>query len=161
MAESALGQIASASTTSAVAMHGDFCFSNILYNARMRRIRTLDPRGYLSGKENSYFGDTRYDLAKLAHSVTGRYDEIISGRYDLESSSENLSIGFDQTTNALVIRDAWSGVSVGPHRGDDEDVKAIVVTLFLSMLPLHADRPDRQRAFVANAARLYAQLESS
>ena len=32
--------------------------------------------------------------------------------------------------------------------------------LILSMLPLHSDRPDRQRAFIANALRLYAKLEA-
>ena len=32
--------------------------------------------------------------------------------------------------------------------------------LFLSMLPLHADRPDRQQAFVANALRLWRELDA-
>jgi hypothetical protein len=39
------------------------------------------------------------------------------------------------------------------------EVRVVMVGLFLSMLPLHADRPDRQQAFVANALRLYAELE--
>jgi hypothetical protein len=34
-----------------------------------------------------------------------------------------------------------------------------VVLLFISMLPLHADRPERQTAFLANALRLYSQLD--
>jgi hypothetical protein len=29
------------------------------------------------------------------------------------------------------------------------------------MLPLHSDRPDRQRAFIANALRLYAELDAA
>ena len=37
---------------------------------------------------------------------------------------------------------------------------AIVVLLFLSMLPLHDDRPERQRAFLANALRLFRDLEA-
>jgi hypothetical protein len=37
----------------------------------------------------------------------------------------------------------------------DTEIIAIVVHLFLSMLPLHSDRPDRQRAFLANALRLF------
>ena len=40
-------------------------------------------------------------------------------------------------------------------------VKAITISLFLSMLPLHADRPDRQMAFIANALRLYARFEGA
>jgi hypothetical protein len=35
----------------------------------------------------------------------------------------------------------------------------VTIGLFLSMLPLHADRPDRQAAFIANALRLYAELD--
>jgi hypothetical protein len=45
-------------------------------------------------------------------------------------------------------------------RASGPEVRAITVGLFLSMLPLHADRPDRQRAFIANALRLYAGLET-
>ena len=32
--------------------------------------------------------------------------------------------------------------------------------LFLSAPPLHADRPDRQQAMVANALRLYLDLDA-
>jgi hypothetical protein len=42
--------------------------------------------------------------------------------------------------------------------GGGTDVRAVAVCLFLSMLPLHSDRPDRQRAFIANALRLYLGL---
>ena len=34
-----------------------------------------------------------------------------------------------------------------------------MITLFLSMLPLHADRPDRQQAFIGNALRLWTALD--
>ena len=36
----------------------------------------------------------------------------------------------------------------------------ISILLFLSMLPLHADRPDRQRAFLANALRLFQEFDA-
>lgn len=38
------------------------------------------------------------------------------------------------------------------------DVMPLTVLLFLSMLPLHADNPQRQLALLANALRLYADL---
>jgi len=38
-------------------------------------------------------------------------------------------------------------------------VRAVTVSLFLSMIPLHADKPERQKAFVANALRLFLELE--
>ena len=31
----------------------------------------------------------------------------------------------------------------------------LVILLFISMLPLHSDRPERQKAMLANALRLY------
>ena len=46
------------------------------------------------------------------------------------------------------------------ERGLSDAVRAVTCGLFLSMLPLHADRPDRQRAFIANALRLYRDLDA-
>jgi streptomycin 6-kinase len=57
--------------THATVLHGDFCFSNILYDFRMGRIKTIDPRGIDLNNELTIYGDTRYDLAKLSHSILG------------------------------------------------------------------------------------------
>jgi hypothetical protein len=38
------------------------------------------------------------------------------------------------------------------------ELYAMQIHLFISMLPLHADRPDRQLGFIGNAYRLYDQL---
>jgi hypothetical protein len=40
-------------------------------------------------------------------------------------------------------------------------VWAAMTSLFLSMPPLHADRPDRQGAFIANALRLHHELAAA
>ncbi|ECP3589223.1 hypothetical protein FZH48_26620, partial [Salmonella enterica] len=63
--------------------HGDFCFSNILYDFRSQRIKLIDPRGINFYNELSIWGDIRYDLAKLNHSVIGRYDLIIAEHFSL------------------------------------------------------------------------------
>ena len=39
-------------------LHGDFCFSNILYDFRAGKIKTIDPRGITPNGENSLYGDT-------------------------------------------------------------------------------------------------------
>ena len=36
-----------------------------------------------------------------------------------------------------------------------EEIMPLVILLFLSMLPMHADRPDRQEAMLLNAGRLF------
>jgi len=141
------------------AMHGDLCFSNLLYDSRNRRIKAIDPRG-LVDKTPTLFGDLRYDLAKLAHSVVGRYDQIIAGRYRLDRDGRDLSLAFEPTPCQPWLAQALGELEVDGVRGLSEPVMAVSASLFLSMLPLHADRPDRQQAFVANALRLWCELDA-
>jgi hypothetical protein len=61
--------------------HGDFCFSNILYDFRQARIKVVDPRGVDPRGRITAISDLRYDIAKLAHSIIGKYDLIISGNF--------------------------------------------------------------------------------
>lgn len=141
-------------------MHGDFCFSNILYNSRAARISVIDPRGYVKAGEPSLYGDTRYDLAKLSHSIAGYYDHILAGRYRLARHGQrDFSISFEENVNSRWLLSALEEIEVDGIRAGSLSVRAVTVALFLSMLPLHADRPDRQAAFIANALRLYADID--
>ena len=143
-------------------MHGDFCLSNILFNSRAGKIIVIDPRGYVNPNENTTFGDTRYDLAKLSHSIVGLYDHILAGRYALQRpDSHSFSLHFDARPDQDWLSDAFSEFCVDGIKAGSAEIGAITVCLFLSMLPLHADRPDRQQAFIANALRLYTSLERS
>ncbi|MBI1196841.1 MAG: capsular biosynthesis protein [Phenylobacterium sp.] len=140
-------------------MHGDLCFSNLLYDSRVRRVRALDPRG-LVGERPGIYGDLRYDLAKLAHSAVGRYDQIIAGRYEATEHDGDFTLAFEE-----IAAQPWLEAALGETTIDGEPalsptVRAAMTGLFLSMLPLHADRPDRQRAFVANALRLFRDLDA-
>jgi len=141
-------------------MHGDFCFSNILYDSRVRRIKALDPRG-LVGDRPTIFGDTRYDLAKLAHSVVGRYDQIIAGRSVVRASGDDFEIDFEDIAAQGWLQQALGDLRIAGLGGLDAPVAATMISLFLSMPPLHAERPDRQQAFVANALRLWRTLEAA
>jgi hypothetical protein len=142
-------------------MHGDFCFSNILYDSRIQRVHVIDPRGCIHPGKNTIFGDLRYDLAKLAHSIVGRYDQIIAGRYRLDGvAGRRYEIRFEQAPHHAWLEDAFNKIRVDGVEAGGREIRAVMIALFLSMLPLHADRPDRQEAFVANALRLYADLES-
>ncbi len=139
-------------------VHGDFCFSNILYDFRTRRIKVIDPRGVNLQGDATLYGDIRYDYAKLYHSVYGLYDLIVSGR-----------LRAVRTDAGLELQDFWHDYHQGIGQAFDDVlfanrpqlrgiVKAIGIQLFLSMLPLHSDRPDRQITMLANAYRLYAEL---
>lgn len=141
-------------------MHGDLCFSNLLYDSRVRRVRALDPRGMV-GERPGIYGDLRYDLAKLAHSVVGRYDQIIGGRYVATEHDDVFTLDFEEIAAQPWLEAAMSEMTVDGVGALSPTIRAASASLFLSMLPLHADRPDRQRAFLANALRLYLDLDAA
>jgi hypothetical protein len=143
----------------ACAMHGDFCFSNLLYDSRNRRIKALDPRGGYD-RTPSLFGDLRYDLAKLGHSIVGRYDQIVAGRHRLSRDGGDFALEFEPVACQPWLAEALGELSVDGLGGLAQPVRAVTASLFLSMLPLHADRPDRQQAFLANALRLWRELDA-
>ena len=150
-----------ASTRRQAVMHGDFCFSNILYDSRVQRIHVIDPRGYVEAGRATIYGDSRYDMAKFAHSIIGRYDQIIAGRYRLDDDGRGFSLAFETAPHHAWLEQFLRELVVDGVAAGSAEVQAIVIGLFLSMLPLHSDRPDRQRAFVANALRLHAALPAS
>ena len=140
----------------ATLMHGDLCFSNILYNSRAERVRLIDPRGGVEEGAPGIFGDFRYDVAKLAHSIVGRYDLIMTGRYTLTRDlSGGYVLGFPDDAERDWLEDAFAEKVLARLGLEPRVVWAVMITLFLSMLPLHADGPERQTAFVANALRLH------
>lgn len=138
-------------------MHGDLCFSNILFDSRGERIKVIDPRGLNYDSELTNLGDLKYDFAKLTHSIVGMYDYIISGYYRLEESAHgSMEIVFDlDKRTSSVIENYINGFKVNIFKV--KDIMPLVVLLFFSMLPLHSDRPDRQKAMFYNGLRLYKE----
>ena len=125
-------------------IHGDLCFSNILYDLRGGICRLIDPRG--SFGRAGLFGDPRYDVAKLNHSVRWLYDFIVA---DLFSVTDHGDFAYDLQIYRRAYHDdiaeAFNSVFFADYSSLEVDL--ITGLLFASMLPLHADRPDRQLAF--------------
>ena len=143
--------------------HGDLCFSNILYDARDESVKVIDPRGLDINDEFTIYGDFRYDIAKLYHSIAGLYDLIIAGRYSLKiSDGTYYKIDFvqDKDLNSELIKIFRTHV-LGRFGYSETEILAISIHLFLSMLPLHGDEPLRQDAFIGNAIRLFKTLRNS
>ena len=139
-------------------MHGDFCFSNILYSFRRDRVRLIDPRGLTERGEFSLYGDRRYDLAKLMHSIVGRYDLIMAGQHTGgRVGAQAFELSFPAESWRGQIEAIAASLTMGGVRLGSDVVWAAMASLFLSMPPLHADRPDRQGAFIANALRLHLE----
>lgn len=138
-------------------LHGDLCFSNILFDSRASRIKVIDPRGINFDGEFTIYGDLKYDFAKLTHSVIGLYDFIISGHYKIEEqSNQSIEIVFDIDERIENVQ-AYFLESFKINQLNAKDIMPLVVLLFMSMLPLHEDRPDRQKAMFYNALRLYVK----
>jgi hypothetical protein len=126
-------------------IHGDLCFANILYDRLTNLFKFIDPRG--SFGTAGIFGDPRYDLAKLLHSVDGGYDFLIHEMFNIKGDNDNIELErfFPETRDAAVktLTEIFSDAYNIP------DVRFIEGLLFLSMCPLHHDHPRRQRAMFA------------
>lgn len=140
-------------------LHGDFCFSNILYDFRSNRIKTIDPRGISPSGELTIYGDIRYDIAKLAHSIIGMYDWIIAGYFELSVEHRNIYFYINESKRCYDIQCQFISIIRKDFSISYSELLAMQIQLFLSMLPLHGDDLDRQNALFANALRLYFLLE--
>ncbi|MCF6305329.1 MAG: hypothetical protein L3J33_08160 [Rhodobacteraceae bacterium] len=138
-------------------LHGDFFFGNAFFDFRSTRVTVIDPRAMLGDGAPVVFGDIRYDVAKLSHSVLGAYDHIINGRSQLEKHSE-FDWGFIATDidmpagmAEMVLNTAQKSFGI-----DRAELLSMTALLFFSMLPLHSDSPQRQDHLFANGLRLAA-----
>jgi hypothetical protein len=139
-------------------MHGDFCFSNILYDFRTRSIKVIDPRGINNQGQFTVYGDSRYDIAKLAHSVIGLYDQIVAGYYTLKRDGLHVDFSLETNPTQESVIHLFKNAVHERFGLSERELIAMQIHLFLSMLPLHSDDTERQFAFVANAFRLYSQI---
>jgi hypothetical protein len=136
-------------------IHGDFCFSNLLYDTKVRLAKMIDPRGEFGVP--GIFGDHRYDLAKLAHSYAGKYDYIVADRFSVEVDPEGcLRLQIQANHYYTRVRSIFETMLL-PDVALRQQVNALQALLFLSMLPLHVDTPRRQLAMLATGLELYAQ----
>ncbi len=157
--ENLIGSLSSTQTEQVRFWHGDLFFGNMFYDFTARRVLCIDPRGQLGPGEFSLYGDLRYDLAKLAHSIIGQYDKILLGRSILtQNGPYNWDLEFDQQAHQTKLEQIFCDFAVETCGVGAEELLALTALLFLSLLPLHGDRPDLQRHFLANGLRLYGQI---
>ena len=128
-------------------VHGDLCFPNILFDVETGLFRFIDPRGKF-GNMRGIYGDKRYDISKLYHSVHGKYDFVINDLFDVKQGDAKnhwqltlfSSAQHDEVETVLRKLILGSGFHLG-------EILCIEGLLFLSMIPLHNDFPKRQLAF--------------
>jgi len=138
-------------------MHGDPCLSNILFDKRTGMTRLIDPRGALS--EDELWGPATYDLAKLSHSFLGGYDFVNQGLFDVVADEHVALCVQLQAPPRPLVRQAFAE-RVQRAGFDLATVRTHEASLFLSMLPLHAEAPRKCLGFALVAADLLDRLDA-
>lgn len=135
--------------------HGDLCFSNILYQRHANILRMIDPKG--AKEEADIWMDPWYDLAKLSHSICGRYDFFNSGLYRVEIGEDlklRLQVDFENQAYVQIFRKYLE-----ENQFSYPIVRLYEASLFLSMLPLHMDNPRKVFGFLLNGIAILEEVE--
>ena len=137
--------------------HGDLCFANTMYNKSTQTLKFIDPKGALS--ETELWTNPYYDVAKLSHSVCGRYDFFNNALFDIkidENFSCVLEIPFNNREYQEIFRK-----KVVENGFDYWSVRIYEASLFLSMLPLHMDNPHKVFGFILNVKNILKEIEEN
>jgi len=123
-------------------IHGDMCFSNILFGEAKTGdviLKYVDPRGSFGAK--GVYGDPLYDVAKLRHSFEGGYEYIIYDHFNLKEDDNLQEFEFNfrddnrEEISKLFNEDLILGTPVA---------KLIEGLIFIGMCSRHYDSLDRQ-----------------
>ena len=136
--------------------HGDLCFSNILYAKTSQTLKLIDPRG--AAIESDLWTHPYYDVAKLSHSIQGSYDFVNQGMFEIRiDTALRLQLVIDRTPPdwaAPMFVKKLQDADLSPDL-----VRLCEASLFISMLPLHADRPRKVLGFILVAIGILDELE--
>lgn len=134
-------------------IHGDLCLSNILYDLRSRICKLIDPRGSFGSV--GLYGDPRYDVAKLWHSVHGLYDFIVNDLFRVSLNGNHAELTIRSTVAHKDIEERFKQVFFDHERiATRREIDLVTALLFASMPALHADKPARQLAMYLRSLQL-------
>ena len=125
-------------------IHGDFCFSNILYCQNSKNIKLIDPRGSFDHK--GIYGHPYYDYAKLLHCLHGNYDLIVNNHYQfIENQNNEFELHINHSSLLMNLNSYFKQI-LQKKGMDIQFLYLIKASLFLSMAALHYEDPQRQKA---------------
>lgn len=124
----------------ATIIHGDSCFSNIIFFPQSGTFKLLDPRGNF--KIDTIYGDCRYDVAKLRHNYHGLYDLITLNLFSIKEKSCN-EFEYNFYSNDMITPEVFDKI-IAERGFDINDIELIEGLLFISMIPLHSDNSNTQ-----------------
>ena len=137
-------------------MHGDLCFNNILYDLNSGTIRLIDPRGSFGDTIPGIYGDQCYDIAKISHSVLGRYDYFVNGLFSFtENHGDYRYEIFERRSHKSIVE---INEKLIEHFGYNvNDITFLMSLLFISMTALHYDSENRQKVFYLHGINLLSE----
>jgi len=134
-------------------MHGDLCFSNILCGYDENKnvvLKFIDPRGSFGTK--GCLGDTYYDLAKLMHSIDGKYEAFIYDRFRVEALNSSTFRLIYQDYDLPSLMELFSNRLFSDY--DETKIKVIQGLIYIGMCARHYDSPERQLAMYLTGVRV-------
>jgi dTDP-glucose pyrophosphorylase len=136
-------------------IHGDYCLSNILYDLNNQIVRLIDPRGRFG--EKGIYGDARYDIAKLRHSLVGLYDYVVGDLFQINRTENGFDYELfeDDKNKHLAL---YTDNCIEANGYNLSEIKLIEGLLFLSMIPYHADYRERQQMMYAKSVQILNEL---
>lgn len=139
-------------------IHGDLCFANIMVDNNFQFIKVIDPRGRFG--EYDIYGDPRYELAKLFHSVEGKYDYIIQDLMTVECIPEKAMLEYKiwDRQREYDLRETFRQVFREEIGDDLKKIELIEALLFLSMIPLHGESREHQYSMLGTGIELLAEV---
>lgn len=133
-------------------IHGDLCFANMMIDNNFSFVKVIDPRG----KFGTYdiYGDIRYELAKLFHSVDGKYDYIIKDLFDLDNKDGNISFSIQDKDRDFDLYQVFIDVFKDEIGDSLKKIELIEALLFLSMIPLHGESFEHQLVMLGTGLKI-------
>lgn len=123
-------------------IHGDLCFANMMIDNNFSFIKVIDPRGKFGSFD--IYGDSRYELAKIFHSVDGKYDYIIKDLFNLNYQDGKIIFSIEDKDRDFDIYQVFTEVFKDEIGEDLKKIELIESLLFLSMIPLHGESFEHQ-----------------
>ena len=139
-------------------IHGDLCFSNILYSKNPINndavLKFIDPRGTFGSKD--YYGDLYYDLAKLSHSINGGYEYIIYDQFKLNIENNRAELVY-KNDNKDKIYDIFQEkiISTGYN---PKIISMIEGLIYIGMCARHYDSKESQKVMYLTGVKLLNEL---
>ncbi len=137
-------------------IHGDLCFPNIMIDDNLNFIKLIDPRGKFG--DYDIYGDPRYEIAKLLHSIEGKYDFIIKDLFNLDVLDENnFSFNILDSSRTFDIQEIFMKVFF-ENISEIKSIRLIESLLFLSMIPMHKESVNHQYAMLCTGLKLLNEV---